>query len=148
MGKNTESLLILFLSPGTASATLSDLIPGGYGSQPPIATAVVDLFQNQFGSVCVSKNGSTALLLLLGLVPVVVALRVLKRRKARRTGHTYVRFFGQSSWDTRSRVSGPPIECRRKLGIETHEHAAISKTISACLAKRLTRQFASRSRSS
>ena len=110
MGKNTESLLILFLFPGTANATLSDLIPGGYGSQPPIATAVVDLFQNHFGSVGVSKNGGTALLLLLGLAPVVVALRVLKRRQARRTGHTYVRFFGQSSWDTHSRVTGPPIE--------------------------------------
>src|SRR5215475_14937049 len=72
--------------------------------------AVVDLFQNHFGSVGVSKNGGTALLLLLGLAPVVVALRVLKRRQARRTGHTYVRFFGQSSWDTRSRVTGPPIE--------------------------------------
>src|SRR5262245_13651089 len=110
MGKNTESLLILFLSPGAANATLSDLIPGGYGSQPPIAKAVVDLFHNHFGSVDLSKNGSTALLLLLGLGPVVVALRVLKRRQARRTGHTYVRFVGQSSWDTCSRVSGTPLE--------------------------------------
>jgi hypothetical protein len=105
-----KTLLILLLSPGTANATLSDLTPGGYGTQPPTTTAVVDFFQNHFGPVAVPKNGSTALLLLLGLGAVVVALGALKRRQARRTGPTYIRFFGQSRSDTRSRVSGPPIE--------------------------------------
>jgi hypothetical protein len=105
-----RTLLILLLSAVTANATLSDLTPGGYRPQPPTTTAVVDLFQNHFGSVGVPKNGSTALLLLLGLAAVVVALRALNRRQARKTGPTYVRFFGQSISDTRSRVSGPPIE--------------------------------------
>jgi hypothetical protein len=104
------TLLILFLSPATANVTLSDLTLGGCGPPHPIATAVVDLFQNHFGPVGVPKNGSTALLLLLGLAAVIVALRGVKQRQARRTGPTYVRFFGQSRSDTRSRVYGPPIE--------------------------------------
>ena len=105
-----RTLLILLLSSGTANAILSDRTPGGYGPQPPIPTVVVDFFQNHCGPVAIPKNGSTALLLLLGLGAVVVALGALKRRQARRTGPTYIRFFGQSRSDTRSRVSGPPIE--------------------------------------
>jgi hypothetical protein len=105
-----RTLLILLLSPGTANATLIDLTPGGYGPQPPISTVVVDFFQNHFGPVGVPETGSTALLLLLGIAAVVVPLGAIKRRQARRTGPTYLRFFGQSRSDTRSRVSGPPIE--------------------------------------
>ena len=104
------TLLILFLSPATANVTLSDLTLGGCGPPHPIATAVVDLFQNHFGPVGIPKDGSMALLLLLGLAAIVAALRALKRRQARRTGPTYIRFFGQSRSDTRSRVYGPPIE--------------------------------------
>ena len=46
--ETTRTLLILLLCPGTAIATLSDLTPGGYGTQPPTTTAVVDFFQNHY----------------------------------------------------------------------------------------------------
>jgi hypothetical protein len=105
-----RTLLILLLSPRTANATLSDLTPGGYGTQPPTTTAVVDFFQNHFGPVGVSETGITALFLLLGIAAVVASLGAIKRRQARRTAPIYLRFFGQSGRDTRYRVSGPPIE--------------------------------------
>ena len=66
-----RTLLILFLSPGRADATLIDLTPGGYGLQSPIPTVVVDFFQNHFGPVGVPETGSTALFLLLGIAAVV-----------------------------------------------------------------------------
>lgn len=114
-----RTLLILFLSSGTANAILSDLTPGGSEPQPPILMVVVELFQKHFGPVGVREMGSTALLLLLGTAAVVVWLGALKRRQARRTGPTYLRFFGQSRWDTSSRVSGPPIEQKHQPNLES-----------------------------
>ena len=67
----------------------------------------------------VRETGSAALFLLLGTVAVIVWLRALKRRQARRTGPTYLRFFGQSEWDTRSRVYGPPIEQKHHPNLES-----------------------------
>jgi hypothetical protein len=112
-----RTLLILLLSSGTADAILGDRSPGGYGPQPPILTIVVEFFQKHIGPVGVRETGSAALLL--GTAAVVVWLRALKRRQARRIGPTYLRFFGQSRWDTRSRVSGPPIEQKHHSNLES-----------------------------
>jgi hypothetical protein len=80
---------------------------------------IVEFFQKHFGPVGVRETGSTALLLLFGTAAVVVWLRALKRRHARRTGPTYLQFFGQARWDTSSRVSGPPIEQKHHRNLES-----------------------------
>jgi hypothetical protein len=114
-----RTLLILLLSSGTPNTILSDPTSKGYGAQPAIPTPVVEFFQKHFGPVGVRETGSAALFLLLGTVAVIVWLRALKRRQARRTGPTYLRFFGQSEWDTRSRVYGPPIEQKHHPNLES-----------------------------